>query len=162
MATGTDYLQPGIADVVFMNLQYPGRVRASVQVSWLDPNKVRRMTIVGSRKMVVYDDVADDKIAIFDKGIDTYEPTMAFDKPTVSLKYRSGDILLPRIEFVEPIRVQMQHFLECMQTGAAPLSDAANGRDVVAVLEAASQSMQRGGAAVALEAGAAVLAGGGR
>src|SRR5688572_12918688 len=78
IATGTDYLQPGIADVVFMQMQYPGKIRASVHVSWLDPNKVRRMTVVGSRKMVVYDDVADDKIAIYDKGIDSYVPSMPF------------------------------------------------------------------------------------
>jgi predicted dehydrogenase len=154
-ATGTDYLQPGIADVVFMQLQYPGRVRASIQVSWLDPNKVRRMTVVGSRKMVVYDDVADDKIAIYDKGIDSYVPAMAFDKGT-PLKYRNGEVVLPRIEFVEPIRVQLQHFLRCVATGETPLSGAANGRDVVAVLEAASSSMLAGGAAVPVAAASEV------
>jgi predicted dehydrogenase len=148
-ATGTDYLQPGIADVVFMQLDYPGKARGSVHVSWLDPNKTRKMTVVGSRKMVVYDDVADDKITIYDKGVDAGQPAMPFDKPG-PLKYRAGDILLPRIDFTEPIRTQLQHYLECVRTGRRPISDAANGRDVVAALEAASASMRAQGARVEL------------
>jgi predicted dehydrogenase len=103
------------------------------------------MTVVGSRKMVVYDDIADDKIAIYDKGIDTYVPEMAFDTPAVALTYRTGDVVLPRINFVEPIKVQMQHFLRCVATGDEPMSGADNGRDVVAVLEAASASMRANG-----------------
>ena len=158
IASGSDYLQSGIADVVFMQMKYPGKICASVHVSWLDPNKVRRMTVVGSRKMVVYDDVADEKIAIYDKGIDSYVPSMPFDKPG-PLKYRSGDIVMPRLDLVEPIRVQLQHFLQCVATGEQPLSDARNGRDVVAVLEAASASMRAGGAAVRVSSGAAVMQG---
>ena len=92
-------MQDGIDDVVFLNLAYPGKVIANIHVSWLDPQKVRKMIVVGSRKMVVYDDIADDKIAIYDKGIDRKAilgENMDFDQPARSeFNYRSGDILLP-------------------------------------------------------------------
>jgi predicted dehydrogenase len=141
-ATGCDYLQRDIADVVFLNLAFPGKLRASVHVSWLDPQKVRRITIVGSQKMVVYDDIADDKIAIFDKGIDCYRESRPFDEPFPRLVYRTGDVVLPRINFVEPVRVQAMHFLDCVASGREPKTNVRNARDVVAVLAAASESLR--------------------
>jgi predicted dehydrogenase len=139
---GMDYIQPGVEDVVFLNLVYPNKVIANVHVSWLDPQKVRKMTIVGSRKMVVYDDVADDKIAIYDKGIDRKAVVgehMDFDQPMrVDFSYRSGDILLPQVKFVEPLRVEAEHFLECIRTGKEPATGIAHARAVVSILERAN------------------------
>ena len=110
-------------------------------VSWLDPQKVRKMIVVGSRKMVVYDDVADNKIAIYDKGIDrkaVLGENMDFDNPQrAQFNYRSGDIVLPEIKFREPLRVEAEHFLECVRTGQTPLTGLQHARNVVSVLERA-------------------------
>jgi predicted dehydrogenase len=146
---GLDCIQPGVEDVVFLNLAYPKKVIANIHVSWLDPQKVRKMTVVGSRKMVVYDDVADDKIAIFDKGIDrkaVLGEHMDFDQPTrADFSYRSGDILLPQIRFVEPLRLEAEHFLECIRTGKEPLTGITHARTVVSVLERADATLRKEG-----------------
>jgi predicted dehydrogenase len=138
---GMDYIQPGVDDVVFLTLEYPGKVIANVHVSWLDPQKVRKMTVVGSRKMVVYDDVADDKIAIYDKGIDrkaVLGEHMDFDHPPrPDFSYRSGDILLPRVDFVEPLRLEAEHFVDCIRHGKEPITGIAHARSVVSILERA-------------------------
>jgi predicted dehydrogenase len=138
---GMDYMQEGIDDVVFLNVVYPGKIIANVHVSWLNPQKVRKMIVVGSRKMVVYDDVADDKIAICDKGIDkkaVLGQNMDFDRPRPSeFNYRSGDILLPQVKFVEPLRVEAEHFLDCIRNGTVPQTGLAHARTVVSILEQA-------------------------
>jgi predicted dehydrogenase len=142
---GLDCIQPGVEDVVFLNLAYASKVIANVHVSWLDPQKVRKMTVVGSQKMVVYDDVADDKIAIYDKGIDrkaVLGQHMDFDQPMrVDFSYRSGDILLPQIKFVEPLRVEAEHFLDCIRTGHQPATGIAHARAVVSILERANATL---------------------
>jgi predicted dehydrogenase len=139
---GMAYMQRGVEDVVFLNLVYPNKVLANIHVSWLDPQKVRRMIVVGSRKMVVYDDVAEVKIAIYDKGIDkkaVLGQNMDFDQPRpAQFDYRSGDILLPQVKFVEPIRVEAEHFLDCIRNGRAPLTGIPHARSVVSILERAS------------------------
>ena len=151
-ATGKAYIQHGIEDVVFMNASFASGVHASVHVSWLDPNKIRQLTVVGSRKMVVYDDIANDKITIYDKGIDRHTQAHPFDDPQPArLVHRSGDISLPQIDFKEPMRTEAKHFLDCVRTGQAPRSDGANGRDVVAVLEAGTRSLASGGAVVKID-----------
>lgn len=141
---GMDYMQPGVDDVVFLNIAYPGKVLANVHVSWLDPQKVRRMVVVGSRKMVVYDDIANDKIAVYDKGIDRKAilgMDMDFDAPLpAQFNYRSGDVLLPKIDFVEPLRVEAEHFLDCILNGTPPLTGAGHARDVVSILEQAART----------------------
>ena len=138
---GIDIMQSGIDDVVFLNIAYPNKVMANVHVSWLDPQKVRKMIVVGSKKMVVYDDVADDKIAIYDKGIDrraVLGQNMDFDSPQrVEYNYRSGDILLPQVKFVEPLKVEAEHFVDCIRSGNEPLTGAAHARKVVGILERA-------------------------
>jgi predicted dehydrogenase len=138
---GMDYMQNGVDDVVFLNVSYPGRILANIHVSWLDPQKVRKMIVVGSRKMVVYDDVAEDKIAIYDKGIDikaVLGENMDFDNPrTTQFKYRSGDILLPQVKFVEPLRVEAEHFLDCVRNGGEPVTGIKHARSVVSILERA-------------------------
>lgn len=150
-ASGTDYIQSGIEDVVFLTLFFADKVQASIHVSWLDPNKVRCTTVVGSRKMVVYDDIADDKIAIYDKGIDRAGSDMPFDEVTPQkLVHRAGDILLPRIDFKEPIKREAAHFVDCILTGKTPLTGPEHARDVVAVLEAAHRSLKEQGRQIQL------------
>ena len=153
-AHGMDYLQPGIEVVVFATLEYPGQVRASLQVSWLDPHKVRKVTLVGSRRMVVYDDVAEDKLALYDKGVDAPAAAggpLPFDRPPAGrLVYRSGDVHLPKLPTFEPLHAAAADFIEAIATGRPPRADAAGARDVVAALQAASLSLKEGSRRVAL------------
>lgn len=138
MRKGMDYIQPGVEDVVFLNLVYPNKIMAHVHVSWLDPQKTRKIIIVGSKRMVIYDDVADDKIAIYDKGIDQKAVLgvgMHFDTPPVQFSYRSGDVLMPRIDWVEPLRAEAQHFVDCVRDGNEPLTGVSHARHVVEILE---------------------------
>jgi predicted dehydrogenase len=155
-ANGVDYIQPGVEDVVFATLTWPDRVAAQIHVSWLDPGKVRRTTLVGSRKMVVYDDVSDDKIAVVDKGVDRVPKVgerMDYDESgAYQLLHRTGDVWLPRIKFDEPLKVEASHFLDCVRNGKEPMSGPAHARDVVAVLEAGQRSLRDGGRPVAVEA----------
>lgn len=150
-AVGVSYIQPGIEDVVFATLKWADGVTAHIHVSWLDPGKVRKMTLVGSRKMVVYDDVGDNKIMIFDKGVDLVPrigEQMDYDQYNYQLIHRTGDVLLPRILFQEPLKVEAAHFLECVQTGQAPLTGPPHARDVVTILEAGQESLKHDGARV--------------
>jgi predicted dehydrogenase len=152
LARGYSYIQPGIEDVVFMSLDFPDGVGANVHISWLDPLKVRRMTVVGSEKMVVYDDVsADAKIMLYDKGV-----TRRLQEPTTErlgdfgsfaefqLLLRAGDVLVPRVDFVEPLKRECQDFVDCIRTGATPRADGLQGLQVVRALEAAQRSMSAG------------------
>lgn len=138
---GMDFMQEGIDDVVFLSLEYPSKVIANIHVSWLDPQKVRKMIVVGSRKMVVYDDIAENKIAICDKGIDrkaVLGQNMDFDQPQrAQFDYRSGDILLPQIQFREPLRIEAEHFRDCILKEEEPLTGIAHARTVVSILERA-------------------------
>jgi len=137
---GMAYMQEKIDDVVFLNITYAGKIMANIHVSWLDPQKVRKMILVGSKKMVVYDDIADDKIAIYDKGIDRCAKlgeNMDFDVSGPSFSYRSGDILQPQINFTEPLRLEAQHFVDCIRNRSEPLTGIAHARNVVDILERA-------------------------
>lgn len=135
---GKDYVQSGISDVVFLNVEYRNNVMANIHVSWLDPLKVRKMTIVGSEKMIVYDDISTDKIAIFDKGIDLKAElscNMEFDKPKGSqFVHRFGDILLPRIDWKEPLQVEIKHFTECITKGTHCLTGIEHAIGVIRIL----------------------------
>jgi predicted dehydrogenase len=154
-AHGVTFLQPGIEDAAFAVLRFPRGVTAHVHVSWLDPGKVRRVTVVGSRKMLVYDDVGEHKLAVFDKGFDrvpSLGDRMDFDQPdSRRLLRRMGDVVLPRIDMEEPLRVQAAHFLECIRSGATPLSGPRHACDVVAMLEAGQRSLGEGGSVVAVD-----------
>jgi predicted dehydrogenase len=140
---GMDFIQPGIDDVVFLNIRYPNKVIANIHVSWLDPQKTRKIVVIGSKKMVVYDDAADDKIAIYDKGIDrraVLGENMDYDKPgALQVTYRSGDILLPQISFTEPLKAEAEHFADCVRSNNAPLTGIAHARKVVGILEQAGK-----------------------
>jgi predicted dehydrogenase len=135
---GIDYIQEGIHDVVFMNIIYPGKIMVNIHVSWLDPRKVRSMTVVGSKKMAVYDDVADDKIAIFDKGIDRMAvlgKDMDFDNSRFhTFTHRSGDVILPKVNFQEPLKTEIEHFIDCIQNGTKCLTGVDHAKGVIRIL----------------------------
>ncbi len=149
-AKGITRLQKGLEDVVFMNLDFSGGKSVHIHVSWIDPNKVRRITIVGSEKMIVYDDTSSDaKVQIFDKGITRQTLNNNLGKYDDFGKFqlikRAGDILIPQINFLEPLSVECSHFIECIQDGKRPLSDGEDGLRVIRVLEAAEKSLKARG-----------------
>lgn len=145
-ARGGAYLQPGIADVAFLNMRFPSDVLAQVQVSWLDPRKERRLTVVGSQKMVEFDDTHPvEKLRIYDKGFDA-PPT--FTEYAEYLSIRNGDITIPRVEMTEPLELEARHFLDCIRTGTRPRTDGPSGLAVVRILEAAQASLTADGAPV--------------
>ena len=147
-ARGAAYLNGRVEDVVFVTMFFPSDVMAHVQASWLDPSKVRRMTVVGSEKMIIYDDVASEgKVKIYDKGV--YRKG---DAIYGEFQYRihSGDITIPKINMSEPLRNECAHFVECVRSGATPRTDGENGLRVVRVLEAAQISLSGGGETVRL------------
>lgn len=147
-ANGFSYLQPGIEDVVFVTMGFPGGVGANVHISWLDPHKIRRMTVVGSEKMVVYDDVnADAPIMVFDKGVvkklNERRSLGGFETfGEFQLLTRAGDVLIPKVNFVEPLKVECEHFLNCIRTGDRPLTDGRHGLRIVEALETADKSLK--------------------
>ncbi len=144
-ARGAKYLSDKVEDVVFVTLTFPNSVLAHIHASWLDPSKVRRMTVVGSEKMIVYDDVdAEAKLRIYDKGV--YRRGSDFGE--FQLKVHSGDISIPKIDLSEPLRNECAHFVECIRTGKPPRTDGESGLRVVRVLEAAQESLARNGATV--------------
>ncbi len=135
---GMDYVQKGIDDVIFMNIEYPDNIMVNIHVSWLDPHKIRRMTVVGSKKMVVYDDIAKNKIAIYDKDVDRMAvlgKNMEFDNTsTFSFNHRSGEVILPKINWVEPLKTEIAHFMDCIQNGTECLTDSIHASKVVNIL----------------------------
>lgn len=142
-ARGQSYLQPGIEDVVFVNLAFPDRKMAQIQISWLDPRKERRLTVVGARKMVEFDDAhPSEKLRIYDKG---YDRPPAFTQYGEYLTIRQGDVHIPRVDGGEPLDLEIRHFLACIRDGMRPRSDAAHGAAVVEVLNAAQRSLETGG-----------------
>jgi len=172
---GYAYIQNGVEDVAFVTLEYPpitpaGTPRsAHIHVSWLDPHKVREVVVVGTRQMIVYDDVdADRVIQVYDKGVDrvpvpestpgtpgghaTTDPReRAETYGEFKLLLRWGDLHIPRLRLGEPLRNEMAHFVHCVATGARPITDAVNGWEVVRVLEACDASLRARGAPVEID-----------
>jgi predicted dehydrogenase len=144
-ARGNVYVQraKGIHDVAYLSVYFPNNVMADVRVSWLDPCKIRRYTIVGGKKMLVYDDIADDKIVIYDKGVDV--PPYSDTEEEFRLSYRYGDMVPYPIQWNEPLRAECQHFLECVREGKEPRSSSKVGLKVVRILETAQKSLLNGG-----------------
>lgn len=143
-ARGAASVRRDVHDVAYLELRFPGDLMAHVHLSWLDPCKVRRVTVVGSKKMVVYNDVSDvEKIRIYDKGVDRPYETDKFDD--FHLTYRYGSLQIPYIPFDEPLRAQCQHFVDCAATGRRPQSDGHMGARVVRILELADRSLHNGG-----------------
>lgn len=135
---GMAYVQEGIDDVVFLNIIYPNKVMAEIHVSWLDPQKIRCITIVGTKKMIVYDDVAENKVAIYDKGIDRMAilgTNMDYDKNGgFKFNQRSGDIIIPQIDFKEPLETEIAHFLDCIINNTECLTGTKHAKEVVRIL----------------------------
>ncbi|MCD6587265.1 MAG: Gfo/Idh/MocA family oxidoreductase [Candidatus Fermentibacteraceae bacterium] len=138
-AFGHDYVLKGIPDVAFINLGFPSGATANVQVAWLAPSKLRKTVIVGSKKMLIYDDTKPyEKIKIFDKGVDILEPETFGE---YQLSYRTGDIISPRIDSFEPLHSEMEEFLRCIETGRTPRTSGRSGMGVVKALETADRSL---------------------
>ena len=151
-ATGSCYLQPerGVEDVVFATLHYPGGRMAHIHVSWLDPHKVRKLTVVGDRKMAVFDDTSpDQKLAVFDKGVQP-PATVSYEE---GVRIRTGDIRIPALKMAEPLRRECQAFIDAVRTRRRPTADGLSGLHVVRALEAGAASLARGGARIELPRG---------
>lgn len=135
---GVAHIQAGIEDVVFLNVMYPQNIMANIHVSWLDPRRVRMMTVVGSKKMVVYDDTAENKITLYDKGIDrkaVLGESMDYDNQGFQIfDHRSGDVLLPKINFQEPLKVEIDHFIDCIQNGTPCITGTDHAKKVIRIL----------------------------
>ncbi len=152
-ATGRDSIVPGIADVAFVNMEFASGVIANVELSWLAPSKLRRTVIVGSEKMVVYEDGTPEAIRIFDRGV-VYKDPESFGE--YHLSYRSGDILSPRLANDEPLAVQLADYVLALSTGELADDGLALATDVVRLAEAADASLGDGGAQVELRDGQSI------
>lgn len=149
---GSAHITPGVEDVTTMCLSFPNQKSAIIHSSWLDPRKVREMTIVGSKRMIVYDDVATlEKIRIFDARVERpphYDTFAEFH-----YAYHYGDVYAPYVKQEEPLKTECQHFLDCIRSGSAPLTDGSQGLELVRILEASSESLRQGGSPVQLASG---------
>ena len=146
---GSAHVTPGIEDVTTMSLSFEKQRSAIIHSSWIDPRKVREMTIVGSQRMIVYDDCAQqEKIRIFDARVERpphYDTFAEFH-----YAYHYGDVYTPYVKQEEPLKTECQHFVDCIRTGSVPLTDGRQGAGLVRILEASSESLRRGGAEVKL------------
>jgi predicted dehydrogenase len=145
-ATGESYLQPGVEDVVFGRIRFPSGILGHLHLSWLDPHKMRRMTVIGSERMVVFDDMETErKVTVYDKG-----PIPRTETYGEYIQVRSGDIHIPKVTGTEPLRVVCERFVQAVADRAPTPSDGWAGATVVEVLEAMSESLAHGGTPVAL------------
>ena len=145
-ARGEAYIRKEPVEVAYLTLSFPGEILASLRLSWLDPVKMRRITVVGSKKMLVYDDLLDEKVLVYDKGVDV--PPYSDTPEEFKMSYRHGPGHSVPLAWEEPLRVQCQSFVNSIHTGESPSSDAWVGVKVVRVLEAADRSLQNGGLGV--------------
>ena len=148
-ATGKCYIRDSVQDVVFVSLNFDDRTMAHIHASWLDPHKIRKFTVVGSKKMVVFDDMeATEKIRVYDKGVDWQKGQSSYD---AFLTLREGDIHIPKIDMVEPLKVECQHFIDSIKNKTRPITDGRNGLQVLKVLTAAQKSLDKNGRPVKIE-----------
>jgi predicted dehydrogenase len=146
-AHGESYIQQGIEDVVFLGLQFSDGMIANIHLSWLDPHKLRKITIVGSKKMVVFDDMeASEKLKIYDKGVEN----LSYDTYGEYLSLRFGDIIIPGIKMVEPLRAEAEHFVQCIESRKEPKTGGKDGLRVIRILTAAQQSLRGKGVPVSV------------
>jgi predicted dehydrogenase len=138
LAQGASYVRKGVEDVVFCSLRFPSGIVAHLHLSWLDPHKERRLTVVGARRMATFDDMlVEGKLAVYDKGFD--EDARSWGEYIT----RSGDVFSPRVANSEPLRLECEHFIECVRSGQTPRSDGHSGLRVVRVLEQLQHSLER-------------------
>lgn len=138
-----------LPEVVYINLRYKNDMIANLRVSWLDPVKIRQLTIVGSKKMLIYDDISDNKVMLYDKGVDV--PPYSITEEEFQASYRNGHESLVPYEWVEPLNAECDHFIDCIRTGSCPRSDGEQGLKVVKILETAQRSLMNGGLELAIE-----------
>jgi predicted dehydrogenase len=149
-AHGESYIQKGIEDVVFVSLRFADGKMANIHLSWLDPHKLRRVTIVGSKKMVVFDDMeASEKLKIYDKGVGS----PSYNTYGEYLSLRFGDITIPSVKMVEPLRTEAEHFIECIESRKEPKTGGRDGLRVVKILMAAQESLMKKGFPVSVTGG---------
>jgi predicted dehydrogenase len=149
--SGQSVFQAGVPETAFLNVSFERGTRANVQVSWLAPRKMRQMVVVGSKRMVSYEDTsADESVRIYDRGLDVSTAQAPATFGEYRLTYRSGDIVVPRIEAAEPLGLELADFAKAIRTGSEPCSNSALGLEVVRALEAAHLSMERFGDPVSL------------
>jgi predicted dehydrogenase len=149
-ASARNVFQEHVAETAFITLAFEGGTTANVQVSWLAPRKMRQMLIVGSRRMISYDDtLTDEPVRLYDRGMEFSTPE-SFGE--YQLTYRSGDVVIPRVEPAEPLALELQDFARAILTGSRPVSHAQLGLEVVTAMEAVEESLVRGGEPVALDA----------
>jgi predicted dehydrogenase len=147
-AQGSSVFEDGVPETAFITLTFAGGTTANVQISWLAPRKLRQMVLVGSRRMVQYEDgSADESVRIYDRGLD-YEPPTSFGE--YRLTYRTGDMVAPRVEAAEPLALELADFAEAIRTGGRPRSSATFGLEIVLAVEALQRSLAAGGAPVAV------------
>ncbi len=147
-AHGESYIQKGIEDVVFLGLQFSDGKMANIHLSWLDPHKLRRITIVGAKKMVVFDDMeASEKLKIYDKGV----KNLSYDTYGEYLGLRFGDITIPSIKIAEPLRAEAEHFIQSIESRKEPKTGGRDGLKVVRILMAAQESLKKKGVPIRLE-----------
>jgi predicted dehydrogenase len=146
-ASGQSYLRPGIADVAFGTLYFRRRrAIGHFQSSWLDPHKVRQLTVIGSKRMAEFDDIStQEPLRVFDRGVDTEKKFSVGDFGQFQLMLRDGDIHIPHVAVEEPLRAQLGHFIECLRTGRSPRTDGRFGLAVVRTLEALDESLRHHG-----------------
>ncbi|MCF6174979.1 MAG: Gfo/Idh/MocA family oxidoreductase [Victivallaceae bacterium] len=153
-ATGSCLLNPEIEDVVSASFHYKSGIKCNILASWLHPNKVRQITVVGDKKMLVWDDMAGgEPIKIFNKSI-KHADTKEQVEGTISefnFSIQDGQVLIPRVKMCEPLKTECWHFVDCLLENRTPLSDSLNGYEVVAALEAANKSMENNSQAIAIE-----------
>lgn len=148
-ATGASYLRRDVQDVVFVNLHFPRGVVAHIHASWLDPHKIRQFTVVGEKKMAVFNDMdGSEKLKIYDKGVDRVHDENLYE---AFLTLRSGDVHAPQIAMEEPLKLECQAFIDAIRTGRQPMADVDNGIEVLKMLEAAQASLDSAGSLVAVE-----------
>ncbi len=146
------WVEEGIVDVCFCLLEYPNGCSAHLHLSWMDPQKVRQMVLVGEDKMLIYDDMDPTKhIQIFDKGIERKPMEYVRDYADFKTRLRAGDLLIPNVRLVEPLLVETGHFIDCIRDGKPPITDALHGLEVTCILEALTSSMNKGGEPVKVE-----------
>lgn len=150
-ANGGTFLQDGIEDVVFGTVRFGAKQLAHIHVSWLDPHKVRSLTVVGSKKMAVFDDTSpDQKLVLFDKGVEQPPPAVSYAE---GVRIRTGDIRIPAIRMAEPLKRECAAFIEAVQSRKPPIADGRSGLAVVRALEAGARSLEQGGVEVAIQTG---------
>jgi predicted dehydrogenase len=147
-AVGRDSVVEGVPDVAFVNLSYPSGLIANVELSWLAPSKLRRTTVVGNKKMVVYDDTSAEQLRVFDHGV-IYEDPETFGE--YQLSYRTGDVVSPKLDATEPLATELADFVAMVRRGAADPSQLEIAANVVAMAEAAQTSLDSGGERIAIE-----------